>query len=190
MIKIVKKQIMLICAFVALFINMPVFSAELMSLNVGLKMGEKAPMITAINSQGEKETIQTLSGSKGLIMMFFRSADWCPYCKRHLIEFNEYADKFTALGYGLAAISYDPTDILKKFSAERKIKFPMLSDEQSTTFVTYGVLNKQYKLGDMDYGIPYPGIIVINEEGEMVHSYFYQGYKKRVKLEQLYQQLK
>jgi len=188
--QMIKKKIMLTCVFVALLINTSAFGAELVSIDVGLKMGEKAPMITVINSKGEKETIKTLSANKGLIMMFFRSADWCPYCKRHLIEFNEYADKFTALGYGLAAISYDSTDILKKFAAKRKIKFPMLSDEQATTFVTYGVLNKQYKPGDMDYGIPYPGIIVINEEGKMIHSYFYQGYKKRVKFDQLYQQLK
>jgi hypothetical protein len=41
----------------------------------------------------------------------------------------------------------------------------------------------------MDYGIPYPGVVVINEHGELLHSYFYQGFKKRVKFEQLYQQL-
>ena len=188
--KMIKKKIMLTCAFVALLINTSVFAAELVSIDVGLKMGEKAPMITAVNTKGEKETIKTLSANKGLIMMFFRSADWCPYCKRHLIEFNEYADKFTALGYGVAALSYDSIDILKAFTKERKIKFPLLSDKKSATFATYGILNKQYKPGDMDYGIPYPGILVINEQGEMVHSYFYQGYKKRVKFDQLYQQLK
>ena len=175
-------------AIISLLINTSVF-AELVSIDVGLKIGEKAPKITALNTKGEKQTIKALSASKGLILVFHRSADWCPFCKRHLIELNDYADKFTALGYGVAALSYDSIDILKNFTQERKIRFPMLSDEKSATFSSYGILNEQYKPGDMDYGIPYPGVVVINERGELIHSYFYQGFKKRVKFEQLYQQL-
>jgi peroxiredoxin len=164
--------------------------AKLTSIEVGVKVGEQAPKITAVNIKGQSKTIKELSGEKGLILAFNRSADWCHFCQAHLIEMNEYADKFTALGYNQAAISYDSVDILKKFGQERKIKFTMLSDEQSATFVTYGILNKQYKPGDMDYGIPYPGVIVINAQGQIISSHFYQGYKKRVKFEQLYQQLK
>jgi peroxiredoxin len=188
--KTIKKNIMLTCTFITLLISTTVFSAQLVSIDVGLKMGDKAPMITAVNTQGEKATIKELSLNKGLILVFNRSADWCPFCKRHLIELNQYADKFTELGYGVAALSYDSIDILKAYTKERKIKFPMLSDVKSETFLSYGILNKQYKPGDMDYGIPYPGVVVINEQGIMIHSYFFQGYKKRVKFEQLYQQLK
>jgi hypothetical protein len=54
---------------------------------------------------------------------------------------------------------------------------------------TMNVLNKDVKPESEHYGIPYPGVMVINADGKLIYNYFYQGYKKRVKLENLYQDL-
>ena len=89
------------------------------SLTVGPDLGTIAPVITVKNSQGNNETIQSLSAEKGLIILFFRSADWCPFCKRHLIELNKEAKNFTDLGYGLAGISYDNNKILRRFRQKK-----------------------------------------------------------------------
>jgi len=81
------------------------------SINVGPILGEQAPKISVINTLQQPVNIKQLSGEQGLIILFFRSASWCPFCKKHLIELNNHAEQFTKLGYGLAAISYDNTDI-------------------------------------------------------------------------------
>ena len=47
------------------------------SLPIGPDIGTKAPEITVVNQLEKKETIQSLSNEKGLILVFFRSADWC-----------------------------------------------------------------------------------------------------------------
>lgn len=159
------------------------------SINVGPALGEKAPAITVINTQQQSVNIKELSQNKGLIILFFRSADWCPFCKKHLIELNDIAEKFTALGYGLAAISYDNTDVLATFAEQQKITYPLLSDQKVETMLAYDIANNQYKPGDEHYGIPYPGVVVINEEGKVIHKHFFEGYKKRVKFEDLYLQL-
>lgn len=159
------------------------------SLTVGPDLGTIAPAITVKNGQGKHETIQSLSAEKGLIILFFRSADWCPFCKRHLIELNKEAKKFTDLGYGLVGISYDNNKILTSFSAEKSISYPLLSDQQAKTVLAYDILNTEYSVGDSNYGIPYPGVVVINKEGVITHKSFFKGYKNRVKFIDLYKEL-
>jgi hypothetical protein len=47
---------------------------ELMS--IGLAVGEKAPTFSAIDQNGHVQTLETLKGPNGMVLLFFRSADW------------------------------------------------------------------------------------------------------------------
>lgn len=49
-------------------------SIELMS--IGLTVGEKAPAFSARDQFGRTQTLDTLRGPKGTVLLFFRSADW------------------------------------------------------------------------------------------------------------------
>lgn len=160
------------------------------TIDAGPLVNKKAPPITVINAKKQSVNIEQLRGDKGLIILFFRSADWCPFCKKHLVELNDTAKKFTQLGYGLAAISYDETDILKSFTKERNITYPLLSDQDAKTMIDYNILHQDYAMDDDNYGIPYPGVVVIDNKGNVTHKHFFEGYKKRVKFAKLYQQLK
>jgi peroxiredoxin len=163
--------------------------AKSVSINVGPSVGDKAPSLTVIDKNKTAVNIDDLTAEKGLIILFFRSADWCPFCKKHLVELQGYADKFKALGYGIAAISYDNTEILNSFIQAHNLTYPLLSDQSAATVKAYGVLNKDYKIGDDNYGIPYPGVVIINPAGKIDHKYFFKGYRKRVKFVELYEQL-
>lgn len=158
--------------------------------DMGLPVGKQLPALSVIDTNGEKQSLKQLSASKGLILVLFRSADWCPFCKKHLVELNQWNDKFKQLGYSIAGISYDSTETLKQFSAEKQLKYPLLSDQANKTFKDYKVLNQDYQPGSKHYGIPYPGIMVISPQGKLEYKYFYQGYKKRVNVEMLYNQLR
>jgi hypothetical protein len=43
---------------------------------IGLDPGKKAPAFSARDQFGRKQTLATLKGSKGTVLLFFRSADW------------------------------------------------------------------------------------------------------------------
>jgi peroxiredoxin len=163
--------------------------AKYVSIDVGPMVGDKAPSLTVIDKNKKIVNIDDLTSDKGLIVLFFRSADWCPFCKKHLVELQGYAEKFKALGYGVAAISYDDTEVLKNFTQEHNLSYQLLSDQSAATVKAYGVLNKDYKMGDDNYGIPYPGVVIINPSGNIDHKYFFKGYRKRVKFVELYEQL-
>ena len=43
---------------------------------IGLAVGQKAPSISAQDQFGHAQSLSTLRGPKGTILLFFRSADW------------------------------------------------------------------------------------------------------------------
>lgn len=45
-------------------------------VSVGLAVGQKAPEFSARDQFGRLQTLQTLQGPKGTVLLFFRSADW------------------------------------------------------------------------------------------------------------------
>jgi hypothetical protein len=44
--------------------------------SIGLAVGQKAPAFSARDQFGKNQTLQSLKGSHGTILLFFRSADW------------------------------------------------------------------------------------------------------------------
>jgi hypothetical protein len=43
---------------------------------IGLEVGQKAPAFSARDQFGREQSLETLKGPKGTILLFFRSADW------------------------------------------------------------------------------------------------------------------
>jgi len=183
------KKMLTIAAIFILAVFAQCHASESKTIEIGPKVGEKAPKVTVVDEKNNKQTIKSLSQDNGLILVFFRSADWCPFCKRHLIELKESSAKLTKLGFGVAALSYDNTEILAQFSHQHKLPFPLLSDQNIATINAYKIRNMQYEQGDSNYGIPYPGIVIIDNQGKVVDKYFYQGYKQRVNFEMLAEKL-
>ena len=51
-------------------------SAQDSSSSIGLRIGEKAPAFRARDQFDHNQSNDTLKGSKGTVLLFFRSADW------------------------------------------------------------------------------------------------------------------
>jgi len=47
-----------------------------MHISIGLAVGQKAPDFSARDQFGKLQTLETLKGPKGTVLLFFRSADW------------------------------------------------------------------------------------------------------------------
>lgn len=160
------------------------------SINAGPKLGGQIASLNVLDQFSDRQQIKNLMGKNGTIIVLFRSADWCPFCKRHLLELNAEVQAFKSKGYGVTAISYDSPDILRMFAQQNKLEFSLLSDQNVESFKSLNVVNARYSPGDKHYGIPYPGVIVIDSDGKVIHKYFFEGYKKRVKFKTLLNDLK
>jgi len=87
---------------------------------------------------------------------------------------------FTEAGIGVAALTYDAPALQQKFIDKFSITYPLLSDIDATSITNLGILNTDYQPGDANYGIPYPGVFVVNPAGQIVGKVFIEGYSTRV----------
>ena len=97
-----------------------------------------------------------------------------------LVELQQHLDAIRKQGLGVAAISYDSVGVLKSFADRQHITYSLLSDQESKVIRAYDILNETTKPGTPTYGIPYPGVYVVDVHGKVVSKYFEDDYKERV----------
>jgi peroxiredoxin len=194
-----------LCALVAAA-TVAGFAQDVRRINVsklGPQVGAMVPDFNLADQQGRKRTLQSVMGPKGAMIVFYRSADWCPYCKTQLLELQSQYDTLRKDGLGLVGISYDSQDILAAFSEQHGITFPLLSDVGSETIKRYGILNTvaeeglgpngkdpdviaQVKLyvsangaNERQRGIPFPGTFIVDRGGRVKARFFEDSYTVR-----------
>jgi peroxiredoxin len=122
---------------------------------IGLQPGVKAPLISLSDQTGKPQNLGTLTGRNGLLLLFFRSADWCPFCKGQLVDLERAQKLFAAKGIQVAGVSYDSPRVLAEFSRRKSITYPLLSDKGSKLIDAFGIRNVA-ATGEQA-GIPVPG---------------------------------
>jgi peroxiredoxin len=80
-------------------------------------------------------------------------------------------------GIQLVGISYDEPEVLKRFSEQSKITFPLLSDPGSRTIDAYHIGNAA-AVGKAQ-GVPHPGTFLLDREGVIRAKLFLEGYRDR-----------
>lgn len=147
---------------------------------LGPQVGSHVPAFELSDQNGQQRSLQSLMGPKGLMLVFSRSADWCPYCKTQLAELQTRTPDLKKNGIGLAAITYDPVAVLAGFAKRRDITFPLLSDPGSSTIKRYGILNTTVPESNAQtYGIPFPGTFMLNSQGVVTARFFEPAYQER-----------
>ena len=78
---------------------------------------------------------------------------------------RDQADKFKARGLNVAAVSFDSQGVLEHFAGRVGIDYPLLSDPGSEVIRAFGILNDTVPADNRNYGIPFPGYYVVDENG-------------------------
>ncbi|MEM7081763.1 MAG: peroxiredoxin family protein [Pseudomonadota bacterium] len=150
----------------------------------GPSIGSTLPTdITVTTHEGDTVTLSDLATGNGLAIAFVRSADWCPFCKRQIVELNQSRDEFAKRGVNLVVLSYDSVAILNAFADEQNIGYTLVSDEGSRVINAFGIRNEKHEKGTSGYGIPHPGIMLFSPSGTLVAKFAEEGYRKRPPVE-------
>ena len=155
-------------------------SADNDDFDPGPALGSRFPGLRATYQGRAVTLIEEFAGANGTAFVASRSLDWCPYCMRQMIQLQEYKAGFDAAGIGLVAMTYDNPSLQQAFIDKYGITIPVLSDHDALSFKTLGILNDDYAPGDSQYGIPHPGMIVIDPGGRVVGKLFLEVYSSRV----------
>jgi peroxiredoxin len=170
---------------------------------LGPQVGDRVPDFRLTDQTGAVQTLESIMGTRGAVLVFVRSTDWCPYCKTQVVELQGRVAELRAQGLGLAAISYDPPEVHQRFASERGITFPLLADVGSATIKRYGILNtvaemaagprkndpavkalaQKYVSGGAvagrHVGIPFPGTFIVDRRGRVTARFFEDYYVER-----------
>ena len=155
-------------------------SADNDDFDPGPAIGSRFPGLRATYRGRAVTLIEEFAGVNGTVFIASRSLDWCPYCMRQIMQLQENKAGFDAAGIGLVAMTYDDPALQQAFIDKHGITIPVLSDNDALSFKTLGLLNEDYAPGDFQYGIPHPGMIVIDSGGRVVGKLFLEAYSSRV----------
>jgi Disulphide bond corrector protein DsbC/AhpC/TSA family len=95
---------------------------------------------------------------------------------------------FERQNIAMFAMSYDPVEVLHNFAAKYGITYTLFSDVGSKVIRALGLLNEQvyeqhaaYGIPKQEhhYGVPYPGVFLLDAQGQVTEKRFQQSYRER-----------
>ena len=95
------------------------------------------------------------------------------------MKLNDLKDQFTAIGVAVAGMTYDTPEIIRAFDEKWDIDYPVLKDVDREHVEAWGIRNQEYGPGTFGYGVPYPGVVLISPEGEILAKWAEKGYRSR-----------
>ncbi|MDG2175804.1 MAG: redoxin domain-containing protein [Gammaproteobacteria bacterium] len=142
-------------------------------------VGATIPVLEAPDQNGEVQTLDSLTGDKGILLVFSRSFDWCPFCKAQLDGLTTAASDFDGTGFSIVTITYDPVETLKLVEEDLDIGFTMLHDEAIKHVNAFNILNTGNEPGSFAYGVPQPGVMLVSADGEILAKFAEENFRVR-----------
>jgi peroxiredoxin len=139
--------------------------------------------LTIKDQTGQFRSLDDLTGEKGLVIVFVRSADWCPFCQKQLMDVNQRLPEFQALGLNVVSISVDAVAEITAFAEARSIRYPMLADTEGAINKRLGIRDEQYPTGSYAFGVPRPTLYVVDRAAVVRARYMEPTYKTRPDLD-------
>lgn len=95
------------------------------------------------------------------------------------MQLTGISQQFEELGLTVVSMTYDPVNYLKEVELDRGVEFTMLHDEDITHVNRLGILNTDYEPGSRAYGVPYPGIFLVDRDGIIRYKFAEESYRDR-----------
>src|SRR4029453_1718386 len=103
-----------------------------------VNQGDRAPEFTGTTADGKRISLSDFRGKKPLVLYFYPK-DNTPTCTKEACSFRNHAAEIAAAGGEGIGVSNDGADAHKKFIADPRLNFPLLSDTDGTIAKAFGV---------------------------------------------------
>ena len=147
---------------------------------IGPAVGSRIPAFETIDHQGKTQDFESLRGPRGLLLVFQRSADWCIYCKDQLVQLERQRRNFQQEGINIAAVSFDPPDVLRHFAERTNIQYPLLADPDSKMIRAFQLLNEAVPTDHRFYGVAQACRLLIDDQGRITKKFLEEDTAERV----------
>lgn len=127
-----------------------------------LKVGDKVPMFSAKDQDGNTINLSDYKGKK-LVVFFYPKAS-TPGCTVEACNLRDNFSELRAQGYELLGVSADSQKRQSNFKNKYKFPFPLLADEDHTVLNIFGVWGPKQFMGRKYNGI-HRMTFVLDENG-------------------------
>jgi peroxiredoxin len=150
-----------------------------------LKSGDKAPVFSLPDTQGNMISTQDLLYKGFLVVCFYRGV-WWPYCNLELEALQAIHADIKTLGATLIVISPQLEKYSKQVSKKYNLTFPVLSDKENQVATSFGLtfelpmdLREIYSKFGIDlerfngntlWTLPMPGRFIIDKKGIIINA--------------------
>ena len=115
------------------------------TLELSLKVGDKAPVFTAATSGGGKISLVDYLGKN--VILYFYPKDDTPGCTKEACAFRDGFADFKKRGAVILGVSTDPVKAHDKFVEKFKLPFLLVADEDKKIVGDYGVWGEKTFMG-------------------------------------------
>jgi len=131
-----------------------------------LKIGDKAPQITAIDQHGKTVSLSDFKGKK--VILYFYPKDNTPGCTSEACNYRDNYQSLLADGFEVVGVSVNSERSHRNFAGKYQLPFPLLVDTDKRIVNDYGVWAEKTL-----FGRKYMGTLrttfIIDEEGIIIH---------------------
>ena len=149
----------------------------------GMIIGKPAIDFTLQDHQGGFVTLNKMTKISPAMLVFYPK-DFSPVCKSQLCDYRDNIDDFNSFGIQIFGISPNDTESHKKFAAENKFPFLLLSDFENRVAKLYGC-SSLFMFGNISRAI-----FLINTKGIILYRYIEPTTLSRRKSSVLFQVIK
>jgi thioredoxin-dependent peroxiredoxin len=123
-----------------------------------LSIGNPAPGFTLQNQNGGLHSLSDYLGK--WVLLYFYPKDFTSGCTTQACGIRDNWQKIQLTGLAILGISGDSVDQHRKFIAEHKLPFDLLSDESKNMIASYGALVEKEVSGKIETGISRDSFII------------------------------
>lgn len=145
-----------------------------------LTAGDKAPLFTLKNQDGDSVSLKDLKGEK--VVLYFYPKDDTPGCTKQACNIRDNSKVLKKHKINVLGISMDDEASHTAFIKKYKLNFPLLADPKKKAIDKYGVWAEKNLYGNKFMGIKRTTFL-INEDGKIHH--IIKGVKTAEQTEQI-----
>tara|TARA_B100000965_G_scaffold364891_1_gene348863 strand:- start:266 stop:718 length:453 start_codon:yes stop_codon:yes gene_type:complete len=116
-----------------------------------LNIGDKAPVIDAVDQNGNQITLDQYKGKK--VVLYFYPKDMTPGCTAQSCNLSDNYKLLQKSGYDVIGVSCDSMKRHQKFIEKHDLPFNLISDEDQKVVNDYGVWQLKKFMGREYMGI-------------------------------------
>ncbi len=201
-----KKTVMLLTRiisllFVYLLLSTSFSLAQDTINNNGIEVGQYVKDFKALDAHGKQFTLSESLKNGPVVLIFYRG-HWCPYCNKHLSEFQTHIEEIINLGASVIAVSPEKPENALQMERKTGATFQLLYDEAYLIAKQFNVLftpdektvqkynkmlnaNLEEAHSDGSNRLPVPATFIIDKSAKITWRQFDPNYKNRSTVEEI-----